>query len=53
MSDADRRGTAADEAAIEKQYSQALAKAAHDVHQRVNQQTANTWTSTTKLDLPR
>lgn len=53
MSDADRRGTAADEAAIEKQYSQALAKAAHDVHHRVNQQTANTWTSTTKLDLPR
>lgn len=53
MSDLDHRGTAADEAAVEKRYTEAVAKSAHDVIQRLNQQTANTWTSTTKVNLPR
>ena len=53
MSDIKRAGVAADEAAIEKQYREALAKTATEVHARVHQQTANSWTSTTKLKLPR
>lgn len=53
MNDASRARVAADEAAIEKQYNEVLANTARDVHRRVSQQIANTWTSTTKLELPR
>lgn len=53
MNDADRSGIAADEAARENQYRAALAEDARAVQTRINQQTPNTLTSTTKLALPR
>lgn len=53
MSDVDLGGTAADEAAIESRYNVGLSRVARDIGARVREQTANTWTSTTKVDLPR
>lgn len=51
MTDVSHAGVAADEAAIESQYNEALASKAKRVQSLINQQTQNTFTSTTKLDL--
>ncbi|MGA6126525.1 MULTISPECIES: hypothetical protein [unclassified Microbacterium] len=51
MTDPRHAGVAADEAAIESQYNDALASKAKRLRTLINQQTQNTLTSTTKVDL--
>ena len=53
MNDFRNASVAADEAAVEKRYNETLAEKARDLHQRVAGQVPNTWTSTTKMDIPR
>lgn len=51
MTDVSRAGVAADEAAIESKYNEALARKAKRLRTLINQQTQNTLTTTTKVDL--
>jgi len=51
VTDASHAGVAADEAAIERRYNEALANKAKRLQTLVNQQTQNTLTTTTKLDI--
>jgi len=51
MTDASHAGVAADESAIESQYNAALASKAKRLRTLINQQTQNTLTSTTKVDV--
>lgn len=51
MTDPSHAGVAADEAAIESQYNEALASKANRLRTLINRQTQNTLTSTTKVDV--
>lgn len=53
MSEAERARVTADEAAVEKQYNDALAASAKSLQRLTNEMTDNTWTTSTKVATPR